>query len=448
MPAITFTVPLLKNYRDKKAFGVNEYVLYSLLGNRPAGTTSQTINADTFSSTYGVDNDALAATLAVLARQKWLTYSITDVRIIWTNGSATADMTAETLRARWASKILDDRTYYLNQILLLSKPMGTTEQRVNPVAISTGWDMSVDQCMTELRTLMRQKQLTTVDLADITINWLVTDAGFTRTEEQTRMAISKGLGSAQHDTLMALLHAKGAEAAQTINADTLFTDWKIDNTKLFADLQTLQKAEILTGASGNLTLVFLAPVTTTMTEAELKSEASTLSANDYTYLAIKREYTDAAPADRRLILSPTTFETEWGIKADALNAAARTLSTGTDRKFDIDLAGLNLTWLIAPASGPKATLAPTNLSISGNTAFGITLSGITGQVDFQWIKGGTPIGPISSGDASAFAGALVFGAGVFANGGTFGTSGGSGQWGVRFTQGAISFDSNAATVGN
>lgn len=445
MPTITFTVPLLKSYQP--AIGLNAFILYSLLGARPAGTATQIVNADIFASTYGPTNDQFAAALGALARQRWLTYAITDVRILWVSGGLTADMTADTLRQRWAAKILDDRTYYLMQILLLSKTPGATEQRINPTAIASSWNITVDQVMTELRTLVRQQQLTTVDLADVNITWLVPDSGFTRTEEQTRAAIARGLGSAQHDTLMALLHTKGAAAAQTIDADAVFTNWKIDNTKLFADLQTLKRLEIVTQADSNLTLVFTAPVTTTMTEAELKAEMGTLSANDYTYLALKREYTDAAPADRRLIVTPTTFEAEWGVKPEALSTAARTLSTGTDKKFNIDLAGVNLTWLISP-SAQLGTIAPTNLSISQNTPYTITLdTSITGSVQVQWVKNGTPVGAQNTADAAAFK-PLALTAGTFGDAGTFGANAGPGQWAVRFTRNGTSFDTNTATVGN
>lgn len=209
MASITFTVPILKSYRDKKIIGVPEYLLYLLLGNRPTGTNSQTIGADMYYSSYGIDNQSFASALQTLAWLKFLTYGIQQVTIVWSNAAATADMNEATLRSRWG-KSLDDKTYYLSKILLNSKTAGIASQTINPDAIASNWSISTGEIMTELNTLLTRKEITSIDLGNVTITWLIDDYGFTRTEAQTMAAIAKGLGSATHNALMALLHTKGA----------------------------------------------------------------------------------------------------------------------------------------------------------------------------------------------------------------------------------------------
>lgn len=444
MASITFTVPILKSYRDKKVIGVNEYLFYLLVGNRPAGTASQVVNADTYYSSYGIDNQTFATALQALARLKFLTYTIQQVSIVWSNASAMADMSETTLRSRWG-KSLDDKTYYLAQILLNSKTAGVATQVINPEAIASNWSISTGEIMTELNTLLTRKEITSIDLGNLTITWLIDDYGLTRTEAQTMVATAKGLGSATHNALMALLHTKGAAALQTVNANTIYTNWKIDNTKLFSDIQTLKKAGILSETDSTLTLTFPAAVTTTMTETELKAEMDTLSANDYTWLAIKREYTDAAPANRRLVLTPTAFETEWGVKSDALTSAARTLANA--KKFDIDLTNLDITWLIAPAAGASMTITPSVASISANTAIQMVLDGLSGAITYQWLKNGSLAGSAFNNDAGLFK-PLNVTASAFSDVNSFGTAAGAGEWWLRITQGTTVIESNHLILGN
>lgn len=140
--------------------------------------------------------------------------------------------------------------------------------------------------------------------------------------------------------------------AQTVNADTFETTWKIPNGQLADELVKMEAANLLKFAIASASIVWDKPRTTTMTRADIQQRMTDKIAPLITFMydALLVDRADAIAAGTltttsvRQPINITTFASSWGIQsADVIPAINQIASR---KILSLDLADVTLTWLV------------------------------------------------------------------------------------------------------
>ncbi|MBE9130052.1 hypothetical protein IQ258_28945 [Coleofasciculus sp. LEGE 07081] len=159
--------------RQFRTFTDADVVLWGLLLGKTAGNATQVVNATTFLTEWGIDDDRLSRELAALERQKIIKQDVAPFTITW-NVMPTTSMTEEQLRADWNAGVIDDYTTYVYYALVFGKG-ATPNQTVDPAQYLANWQIPQTNLIQEVNNLAaKDNPRFTVNYPSISITWLET----------------------------------------------------------------------------------------------------------------------------------------------------------------------------------------------------------------------------------------------------------------------------------
>lgn len=140
--------------------------------------------------------------------------------------------------------------------------------------------------------------------------------------------------------------------AQTVNADTFETNWKIPNGELAEELVKMESANLLKYDITTAAIAWDKPRTTTMTRADIQQRLADKIAPLITFMydALLVDRAEAIAAGTltttsvRQPINITTFADSWAItRADVIPAINQIASR---KILSLDLENVALTWLV------------------------------------------------------------------------------------------------------
>lgn len=166
--------------------GATDALKLRILFNKTAGNASQTVNLSTFATNYATTDDKVSSAIKALETAGAIKANYAAFTITWV-AAPTPSTTAAQLQADWNSKVLDDSTYYVYQMLALTKPAGSMVQQVDPATFAAApWNLPAATLIAEVQRLAARKPTTanpnimapfTADFANVTLTWLTANIG-------------------------------------------------------------------------------------------------------------------------------------------------------------------------------------------------------------------------------------------------------------------------------
>lgn len=157
-----------------------------ILFEKQAGNPAQTLNLATFATNYATTDDRVSAAVKALESAGAVRATYAAFTITWAT-NPTPSTTAAQLQADWNSKVLDDPTYYVYQMLALTKPAGSLIQQVDPATFAAApWNLPAANLIAEVQRLAARRPTTanpnliapfTADFANVALTWLTTNIG-------------------------------------------------------------------------------------------------------------------------------------------------------------------------------------------------------------------------------------------------------------------------------
>lgn len=159
---------------------------FRLLLEKTAGNATQAVNLATFAANYATTDDKVSAAIRALESAEAARASYGTFNVTWTS-NPTPSTTAAQLQADWNSKVLDDPTYYVYQMLALTKPAGSLTQQVDPAVFAAApWNLPASTLIAEVQRLANRRPTTanpnlvapfTADFGNVTLTWITTNIG-------------------------------------------------------------------------------------------------------------------------------------------------------------------------------------------------------------------------------------------------------------------------------
>jgi len=168
--------------------GINpaDALKFKLLFAKAAGNPAQTVNLATFAAANATTDDRVSTTIASLVRSDAVRASYGVFTINWAT-APTPSTTAAQLQADWNSKVLDDPTYYVYQMLALTKPAASLTQQVDPATFAAPpWNLPTPILIAEVQRLAGRRPTTanpsltapfTADFANVGLTWMTPNLG-------------------------------------------------------------------------------------------------------------------------------------------------------------------------------------------------------------------------------------------------------------------------------
>lgn len=166
--------------------GATDALKFRILLEKTAGNATQTLNMATFASNYATTDDRVSAAVKSLESAQAVRASYAAFTVTWT-ANPTPSTTAAQLQADWNSKVLDDPTYYVYQMLALTKPAGSLVQNVDPATFAAApWNLPAATLISEVQRLAARRPTTanpnliapfSADFANVTLTWLTPNIG-------------------------------------------------------------------------------------------------------------------------------------------------------------------------------------------------------------------------------------------------------------------------------
>lgn len=166
--------------------GATDALKLRLLFNKTAGNASQTVNLATFATNYTTTDDKVSGAIKALESAGAVRANYAAFTVTWMT-NPTPSTTAGQLQADWNSKVLDDPTYYVYQMLALTKPANSMVQQVDPATFSAApWNLPAATLIAEVQKLAARKPTTTnplliapftADFANVTLTWMTPNLG-------------------------------------------------------------------------------------------------------------------------------------------------------------------------------------------------------------------------------------------------------------------------------
>lgn len=177
MPAITLDKPAIAGLKTNKIFNNADYTYLALRFDKDPNNSTQVVDADTFSTSWGIDNQTLFAYLASLEAKKIIKINPSRVTVTWTDPNETTGMGQTEVLKMYSDGLISAQTY-VYYALLLNKPAGAT-QIVDPATYSVApWSINSATLMAQLNAIASKKDTNSLpiiklDLATVSIVWLM-----------------------------------------------------------------------------------------------------------------------------------------------------------------------------------------------------------------------------------------------------------------------------------
>lgn len=166
--------------------GSTDMLKLRLLFNKTAGNAAQTVNLTTLAANYATTDDKVSAAIKALESAGAVKSNYAAFTVTWV-ANPTPSTTAGQLQADWNAKVLDDPTYYVYQMLALTKPANSMVQQVDPATFSAApWNLPAATLIAEVQRLAARKPTTmnpnytapfSADFGNVTLTWLTQNIG-------------------------------------------------------------------------------------------------------------------------------------------------------------------------------------------------------------------------------------------------------------------------------
>jgi len=149
------------------------YTFLALQANRTDASPAQSLNADIFETNWKITNADLANELVRMEKADILKYTIASMSVKW-DKLRTSPFTETQLLERFSESI-DQQRSFIFDARLIDKASSAPTSVTQPITVTTfcdRWKTSKDILFSVLGQL-QSRELLTVDLADVTITWLI-----------------------------------------------------------------------------------------------------------------------------------------------------------------------------------------------------------------------------------------------------------------------------------